>query len=78
MTAGAAIADGSAKSFSVTATDAAANSATSSYTATVDSTAPAVTAAVVVNSAPSVVGFAKPSAAYVVYANAADAGVSTP
>ena len=70
------IADGS-KSFSVTATDAAANSLTSSYTATADSTVPAVTAAVVVNTAPSYVGYTKPSATYAVYANAADTNMST-
>jgi hypothetical protein len=70
------IADGS-KSFSVSATDAAANSLTSSYTATADSTVPAVTAAVVVNTAPSYVGYTKPSATYAVYANAADTNMST-
>jgi len=73
VTAGPAIADGSA-GFSVTATDVAANTATSSYTATVDSTAPAVSAAAVVNSSPSDAGFVKPGAAYLVYANASDAG----
>ncbi len=70
------LADGS-KSFSVTATDAALNSITSSSTATADSTAPTVTAAVVVNTSPSYVGYTKPSAAYVVYANAADTNMAT-
>ena len=70
------VADGS-KSFSLTATDPAANAQTTSYTATADSTMPTVTAAVVVNTTPSVVGYAKPSGAYVVYANAADTNVST-
>jgi hypothetical protein len=71
-----ALADGS-KSFSITATDAAENSLTSSYTATADSTSPTVTAAVVVNTAPSYAGYTKPSATYAVYANAADANMST-
>jgi hypothetical protein len=55
-----AVVDGS-KSFSVTATDAAANTTTSSFTATADSTVPTVTAAVVVNTTPSFPGYAKPS-----------------
>jgi hypothetical protein len=70
------VADGS-KSFSLTATDPAANATTTSFTATADSTSPTVTAAVVVNTTPSFVGYAKPSAAYVVYANAADTNVAT-
>jgi hypothetical protein len=73
VTAGASIADGSL-SFSVTATDAASNSAGASFTATADSTAPAVTAAVIANSSPSTVGFVKPGGAYILYANASDAG----
>jgi large repetitive protein len=70
------VTDGS-KSFSLTATDPAANATTSSYTVTADSTVPTVTAAVVVNTTPSFVGYAKPSGAYVVYANAADTNVAT-
>ncbi len=73
VSAGAAIADG-AKGVSVTATDVAGNAAVASYTATSDSTAPAVTGAVVVNSSPSDAGFVRPGASYVVYANAADTG----
>jgi hypothetical protein len=77
VTAGSALADGSA-SFSVTASDVAANSGTMSGTATVDSTSPVVSAAVVANSSPSDAGFVKPGAAYLVYANASDtAGLST-
>jgi len=73
LTAGSGIADGS-KAFTVTATDAAANTVSSSYTATSDSTAPAVTGAVVVNSSPSDAGFVRPGGNYIVYANASDAG----
>jgi hypothetical protein len=70
------LADGG-KSFSLTATDPAANAQTTSFTATADSTSPTVTAAVVVNTTPSLVGYTKPGGAYVVYANAADTNVST-
>lgn len=73
VTAGASIADGS-QSFSLTATDAASNSATANFTATADSTAPVITAAVVANSSPSTVGFVRPSGTYILYASASDAG----
>jgi hypothetical protein len=73
LTAGSGVADGS-KGVSVTATDPAMNAATFSFTATADSTSPTVTGAVVVNSAPSDVGFVRPGANYVVYANASDGG----
>jgi hypothetical protein len=76
LIAGAALPDGS-KSFTVAATDAAGNTASSAYSATSDSTSPAVTAAVVVNTTPSVVGYAKPGGAYVVYANTTDGNIST-
>ncbi len=72
-TAGPAIADGPV-SVGVTASDKAGNAAGRSAAATVDSTAPAVTGAVLVNTAPSDPGYVKPGNSYVVYANAADAG----
>lgn len=72
-TAGSAIADGSA-SVSLTAADKAGNTAAGSATATIDSTVPAVTGAVVVNTTPSDAGYVKPGNNYVVYANASDAG----
>lgn len=75
--AGSAIADGSA-SVSLTASDKAGNTATGSASATVDSTAPTVTGAVVVNGSPSAVGYLKPGNNYVVYANTGDtAGLAT-
>ena len=70
---GASIADGS-QSSSLTATDAASNSATANFTATADSTAPVITAAVVANSSPSTLGFVRPSGTYILYASASDAG----
>ena len=73
VTAGLSISDGST-SFSVTATDGAPNSATANFTATADSTAPALTAAVAVNSSPSTVGDVKPGGAYLVYANVSESG----
>ncbi len=72
-TAGSAIADGSA-SVSLTAADKAGNTAAGSATATIDSTVPAVTGAMVVNTTPSDAGYVKPGNNYVVYANASDAG----
>ena len=72
-TAGSAIADG-VVSIGVTASDRAGNTAVGSAAATVDSTAPAVTGAVIVNTTPSDPGYVKPGNNYVVYANAADAG----
>jgi hypothetical protein len=72
-TAGPAIADGPV-SVGVTASDKAGNTAGRSAAATVDSTAPAVTGAVLVNTTPSDPGYLKPGNSYVVYANAADAG----
>jgi hypothetical protein len=72
-TAGPAIADGPV-SVGVTASDKAGNTAGRSTAATVDSTAPAVTGAILVNTAPSDPGYLKPGNSYVVYANAADAG----
>src|SRR6478672_5863585 len=72
-TAGSAIADGSA-SVSLSAADKAANTANGSAGVTVDSTAPAVTGAVIVNTTPSDPGYVKPGNNYVVYANASDAG----
>lgn len=75
--AGSAITDGSA-SVSLSAADKAGNTAAGSASATVDSTPPTVTAAVVVNTTPSDAGYLKPGNNYVVYANAADtAGLST-
>ncbi len=71
--AGSAIADGSAP-VSLTAADRAGNTAAGSASATVDSTAPVVTGAVVVNTSPSDPGYLKPGNSYVVYAGAADAG----
>jgi hypothetical protein len=73
VAAGAAIADGSAP-VGLTAADKAGNTAAGSASATVDSTAPAVTGAVVVNTSPSDPGYLKPGNSYVVYAGAADAG----
>jgi hypothetical protein len=72
-TAGPAIADGPV-SVGVTASDKAGNTAGRSAAATVDSTAPAVTGAVLVNTTPSDPGYLKPGNSYAVYANAADAG----
>ena len=72
-TAGSAIADGST-SVSLTAADKAGNTATGSASATIDSTAPTVTGAVVVNTTPSDPGYLKPGNSYVLYANAADTG----
>jgi len=72
-TAGSAIADGST-SVSLTAADKAGNTATGSANATIDSTAPTVTGAVVVNTTPSDPGYLKPGNSYVLYANAADTG----
>jgi hypothetical protein len=72
-TAGSALADGSAP-VSLTAADKAGNSAAGSASATVDSTAPAVTGATIVNTSPSDAGYLKPGNNYVVYANASDAG----
>jgi len=75
--AGSAIADGGA-SVSLSAADKAGNTAGGSASATIDSTPPTVTGAVVVNSSPSDTGYVKPGNSYVVYANAADtAGLST-
>jgi hypothetical protein len=73
VTAGSAIADG-AVSVGVTASDKAGNTAGGSAAATVDSAAPAVTGAVIVNTTPSDPGYLKPGNNYVVYANATDAG----
>jgi hypothetical protein len=72
-TAGSAIADGST-SVSLTAADKAGNTAGGSASATIDSTAPTVTGAVVVNTTPSDPGYLKPGNSYVLYANAADTG----
>jgi hypothetical protein len=72
-TAGSAIADGST-SVSLTAADKAGNTASGSASATIDSTAPTVTGAVVVNTTPSDPGYLKPGNSYVLYANAADTG----
>src|SRR6185312_11008207 len=72
-TAGSAIADGSA-SVSLTAADKAGNTGAGSASVTIDSTAPAVTAAIVVNTTPSDPGYLKPGNNYVLYANAADTG----
>ena len=72
-TAGSAIADGSA-SVSLTAADKAGNTGAGSASVTVDSTVPAVTGAVVVNTTPSDPGYLKPGNNYVLYANAADTG----
>src|SRR6185437_5833427 len=72
-TAGSAIADGSA-SVSLTAADKAGNTGAGSASVTIDSTAPAVTAAIVVNTTPSDPGYLKPGNHYVLYANAADTG----
>jgi len=72
-TAGSAIADGST-SVSLTAADKAGNTATGSASATIDSTAPTVIGAVVVNTTPSDPGYLKPGNSYVLYANAADTG----
>jgi hypothetical protein len=71
--AGSAIADGSA-SVGLTVSDTAGNTATGSASATVDSAAPTVTGAVIVNSSPIDPGYLKPGNNYVVYANATDAG----
>ena len=60
--------------FSVTVTDAAASTATGSYHATVDNTAPTQSAAVVAASTTSAAGFVKSAGSYVAYANATDAG----
>jgi hypothetical protein len=73
--AGPAIADGGA-GIGVTATDKAGNTAAGMAPATVDSTGPSVTGAVVVNSSPSDAGYVKAGNTYVVYANAADTGSS--
>ena len=76
-TAGSAIADGSA-TVSLTAADKAGNTAAGSAGATIDSTVPTVTGAVIVNTTPSDPGYLKAGNSYVVYANAADtAGLST-
>jgi len=72
-TAGSAVADGST-SVSLTAADKAGNTATGSASATIDSTAPTVIGAVVVNTTPSDPGYLKPGNSYVLYANAADTG----
>jgi hypothetical protein len=72
-TAGPAIADGPV-SVGVTASDKAGNRAGGSAAATIDSTAPAVTGAVIVNSSPVDAGYLKPGNTYVVYANAVDSG----
>jgi hypothetical protein len=72
-TAGSAIADG-AVSVGVTASDKAGNTAGGSAAATVDSAAPAVTGAVIVNSSPVDAGYLKPGNNYVVYASAVDTG----
>ena len=72
-TAGSAIADGSA-SVSLTASDKAGNTGTGSASATIDSTVPTVTGAVVVNTTPSDPGSLKPGNSYILYANAADTG----
>ena len=72
-TAGSALADGST-SASLTAADKAGNTATGSASATIDSTAPTVIGAVVVNTTPSDPGYLKPGNSYVLYANAADTG----
>jgi hypothetical protein len=75
--AGSAIADGST-SVSLSAADRAGNTAGGSASATVDSTPPTVTGAVVVNTSPSDAGYLKPGNNFVVYANAADtAGLGT-
>ena len=58
----------------MTVTDAAASTATGSYHATVDNTAPTQSAAVVAASTTSAAGFVKSAGSYVVYANATDAG----
>jgi len=76
-TAGAAIADGGA-TVTQAAADKAGNAAAGSASAAIDSTAPTVTGAVVVNTTPSDPGYLKPGNSYVLYANAADtAGLST-
>jgi hypothetical protein len=72
-TAGSAIADGGV-SVSLTASDKAGNTAGGSASASVDSTAPSVTGAIIVNTTPSDPGYLKPGNNFIVYANAADAG----
>jgi hypothetical protein len=63
-----------AAAFAVTASDAAALTATGAYSATVENTPPALTSAVVVTSATSSPGFVKSAGTYLVYANASDSG----
>ena len=58
----------------MTATDLGGNAASGSYTVTVDSTAPAVSAAVVSTSATSTPGWIKQGGTYIIYANATDGG----
>ena len=79
LTADAVVAAG-AKTYTVSATDNAANSATASFSVTVDNTAPTVSASVIAPSvATSLPGFIKQGGSYYVYATATDAssGISS-
>ena len=76
-TAGAAIAAGST-AFTVTANDKAANTATGSYSVTVDATGPTVSGVAVANTTTNASGWLRKSGAYIVYANASDpTGISS-
>lgn len=63
-----------AASYSVTAADLGGNSASGTYSVTVDNTAPTVSAAVVSTSTTSTPGFVKQGGTYIIYANSTDGG----
>jgi hypothetical protein len=74
QTASSSFTDG-AKSYTITTTDSATNSGTTSYSVIVDNTAPSVSATVIARSticSPGTTGFIKQGAAYYVYANVSD------